>query len=135
MVIRAETREAIVKSSITVRKGRYAYAILPEPLRDGRYVFCGYDADSVVAILGEDDVSGSGYTEIERWFTLVEIHTRVPYMTNGFLAAITDALSRIDTPIFSVVTGVKIYILVSQSDALRAVGFLRDIGFSLVKSD
>ena len=79
----------------------------------GDYFLIAKDADEVTIISKENNINTVDFFEETKWFTMLEIRPYKPFLTVGFIAAITKSIADRGLNVLVVSTYSKDYILLN----------------------
>ena len=124
-----DLNETIRLSEVIIHKGRYAYLKTDKQVL-GDYFLITKDADEVTIISKENNINTVDFFEETKWFTMLEIRPHKPFLTVGFIAAITKSIADRGLNVLVVSTYSKDYVLINEEYKNQAIEALRDLGFN-----
>ncbi|MBI5390125.1 ACT domain-containing protein [Candidatus Woesearchaeota archaeon] len=123
--------EVIKVSQVIVHHERYAYLLCSRvPL--GKHFMVSQDADEITVITTENNAKKVKHKKDIKWFKLFEIRVATPFVSVGFLAAISSAIAAKGLTILMVSTFSKDYVLIHEEETSVAFRALLELGFPVV---
>lgn len=128
----SQNLEQIIRTSLVrIMPGRYAMAKLASaPMLSRECFFCvTTDDDETTVIVDEACLEKLSYTDVQKWFLLVELAVSLPFFAVGFLAKTTNAIAEAGLNVLVISTFSKDYLLLREETISEALNALKNIGF------
>ncbi len=119
----------IKNSSAVIRPGRFAMVKVQEFEENAKYFCLTNDGEELTMVVEEANLSQVKYTDIQKWFKLIQLAVSVPFFSVGFLAKVTSAIADKGINILVISTYSNDYILIREHDAETTIKALAALGF------
>ncbi|OGH04547.1 MAG: hypothetical protein A2W22_04755 [Candidatus Levybacteria bacterium RBG_16_35_11] len=125
-----ELRKIIGSSTFVVHEDRYIYAKAKSVPQFNDYLMISKDQDEITVVMKEKNLSKLDLIEKNKdFYKAIELKVSVPFYSVGFLAAVTEAISKEGMDILIISTYSKDYILVREEHLEKAQQTLLNLGF------
>jgi len=125
--------EVISKSPIKVIDGRFAIVKLNHKPSITNYFMITDDGEEITIVIEESQLGDAPYRDIQSWFKLFQAAVSIPFITIGFLAAVTQAIAQKRINVLVISTFSYDCLLIRENDARSAIEALKEIGFPIAK--
>jgi hypothetical protein len=120
----------IIKNSLAViRPGRFAMVKVQEFEKNAEYFCLTNDGEELTMVVEEANLSQVKYTDIQKWFRLIQLAVSVPFFSIGFLAKVASAIADKGINILVISTFSNDYILIRENDVVTTIKTLAALGF------
>lgn len=129
-MVKPNIQQVIVKSKAIIHSGRYAYLKTTDKKLNNHFLL-SQDNDEITIITEENNVELVKYSEIVKWFKLIEIIVAIPFYA-GFLSKIIKPIADAGYNTLIISTFSKDYILTKEQNIKEVAKILKDTGLKVI---